>query len=137
MGHKPWGNFSSIGDHNYCRNPDNEDEGPWCYTTDPNKRWEFCDVPLCGSVDCKVGEWMEWGECSVTCGDGTRTRRREVVQQPEYGGTECPSNLEETDKCNTGRCPEVDCLKPATKGADYIGKISKTKSGRDCQKWSS
>jgi integrin beta 3 len=32
---------------NYCRNPDNEDEGVWCYTTDPNKRWEFCDVPKC------------------------------------------------------------------------------------------
>ena len=56
-------------------------------------------------VDCKVGEWMAWGECSATCGDGTRTRTREVVQQPEYGGTECPSNLEETATCNDARCP--------------------------------
>ena len=32
---------------NYCRNPDSEPEGPWCYTTDPNMRWEYCDVPLC------------------------------------------------------------------------------------------
>jgi hypothetical protein len=30
-----------VGDHNYCRDPDAEG-GPWCYTTDPNKRWEFC-----------------------------------------------------------------------------------------------
>ena len=28
-------------DHNYCRNPDNA-ELPWCYTMDPNIRWEFC-----------------------------------------------------------------------------------------------
>jgi len=21
--------------------------GPWCYTTDPNKRFEFCDIPKC------------------------------------------------------------------------------------------
>jgi len=28
--------------HNYCRSPDN-DPKPWCYTTDPNKRWEHCD----------------------------------------------------------------------------------------------
>ena len=29
-----------------CRNPDG-DSGPWCYTTDPDKRWEYCDVPVC------------------------------------------------------------------------------------------
>ena len=28
--------------HNYCRNPDGEPGGVWCYTTDPNKRWEYC-----------------------------------------------------------------------------------------------
>ena len=32
---------------NYCRNPISDPGGLWCYTTDPNKRWEFCDVPLC------------------------------------------------------------------------------------------
>ena len=33
-----------LGDHNYCRNPDNEPLGPWCYTTDPDSRWEYCNV---------------------------------------------------------------------------------------------
>ena len=33
---------------NYCRNPDLAYSGGlWCYTTDPNTRWELCDVPLC------------------------------------------------------------------------------------------
>ena len=32
---------------NYCRNPDDEPGGPWCYTTDPAKRWEYCDVMNC------------------------------------------------------------------------------------------
>ena len=37
---------------NYCRNPDPSwSEGVWCYTTDPNKRWETCDVPLCSDTD--------------------------------------------------------------------------------------
>lgn len=27
---------------NFCRNPDNE-QTIWCYTTDPSKRWEYCD----------------------------------------------------------------------------------------------
>ena len=33
--------------HNYCRNPTNFGRGPWCYTTDPKKRWEYCDINLC------------------------------------------------------------------------------------------
>ena len=36
--------------HNYCRNPkESLQVKPWCYTTDPEKRFETCDVPLCGS----------------------------------------------------------------------------------------
>ena len=33
-------------EENFCRNP-TTDQKPWCYTTDPNKRWEFCDLPVC------------------------------------------------------------------------------------------
>ena len=32
--------------HDYCRNPDKSD-GPWCYTTLPSKRWDYCDVSSC------------------------------------------------------------------------------------------
>jgi len=32
---------------NYCRNPSGYYKGFWCYTTDPNKRWELCDIPRC------------------------------------------------------------------------------------------
>nr|XP_039263035.1 low-density lipoprotein receptor-related protein 4-like [Styela clava] len=37
------------GDHNYCRNPDRDPRGTWCYTTDPAVRWEYCDLPKCES----------------------------------------------------------------------------------------
>jgi len=33
---------------NKCRNPDGKD-GPWCYSPDPTKEWEYCDVPTCPS----------------------------------------------------------------------------------------
>ncbi len=32
---------------NYCRNPGNEERGPWCYTTDPDIIWQYCDISIC------------------------------------------------------------------------------------------
>ena len=31
-----------------CRNPGGIGDRPWCYTEDPNLRWEYCDIPKCG-----------------------------------------------------------------------------------------
>lgn len=38
--------FTSL-QENYCRTIDNE-PAPWCYTMDPSKRWELCNIPYCG-----------------------------------------------------------------------------------------
>lgn len=46
--------FRGTGDHNYCRNPDSENEGPWCYTTTTTKRWDWCDVPQCSQADNRL-----------------------------------------------------------------------------------
>jgi len=42
-------------DTNFCRNPDNMVDGAWCYTTDPNVRWEYCDIPTCETDNAQVG----------------------------------------------------------------------------------
>lgn len=34
---------------NYCRNAGGEERQPWCYTMDPQVRWEVCDIPLCAN----------------------------------------------------------------------------------------
>ncbi|VDI09527.1 Hypothetical predicted protein [Mytilus galloprovincialis] len=34
--------------HKYCRNPDADPKGPWCFTSDPDVFWEHCSIPLCG-----------------------------------------------------------------------------------------
>ena len=33
--------------HNYCRNPEGRGSRPWCYTTDPSTRWQYCNIPVC------------------------------------------------------------------------------------------
>eukprot|EP00554_Chaetoceros_debilis_P000078 CAMPEP_0194095864 /NCGR_PEP_ID=MMETSP0149-20130528/57049_1 /TAXON_ID=122233 /ORGANISM="Chaetoceros debilis, Strain MM31A-1" /LENGTH=356 /DNA_ID=CAMNT_0038781825 /DNA_START=366 /DNA_END=1439 /DNA_ORIENTATION=- len=39
---------AGLDGNNFCRNPSSGFRA-WCYTTDPNVRWEYCDVPVCGS----------------------------------------------------------------------------------------
>ena len=35
---------------NYCRNPDSDPDGPWCFMNSAIKRWEHCNIKLCGKV---------------------------------------------------------------------------------------
>jgi len=66
--------FRKLGNHNQCRNPDGT-PGVWCYTTNPRKRWELCDVPKCSDCDKEdvatqnavliVGGWDNPGNAEV------------------------------------------------------------------------
>jgi integrin beta 3 len=45
---------SGLGDHNFCRNPDGEPGGPWCYNSHGTKpRWRYCPVPDCDATNSK------------------------------------------------------------------------------------
>lgn len=54
----------NVGDltvnHNYCRNPDNEPGGAWCYTSNSTIRWEYCDVPECVNDPNLLEEYYEY-----------------------------------------------------------------------------
>ncbi|XP_023194565.1 muscle, skeletal receptor tyrosine-protein kinase [Xiphophorus maculatus] len=39
-----------MNSNNHCRNPGGISDKPWCYTSDPNIRWEYCAVPQCGEI---------------------------------------------------------------------------------------
>lgn len=68
-------NLGTVGNHNECRNPDGE-AGAWCYTTEPGKRWELCDIRECSSctkecgsenIDCQTGNGADYrGETNET-----------------------------------------------------------------------
>jgi len=35
---------------NYCRSPDNDRYGPWCFVDGDQDAWQYCDVPLCNGA---------------------------------------------------------------------------------------
>uniref|UniRef100_A0A8C6P3H0 Hepatocyte growth factor n=1 Tax=Nothobranchius furzeri TaxID=105023 RepID=A0A8C6P3H0_NOTFU len=55
-------------DDNYCRNP-NGRHRPWCFTTDPNTVWEYCDIKVATTTDTDDPQLCE---CYEGRGEGYR-----------------------------------------------------------------
>ncbi|XP_073667451.1 apolipoprotein(a)-like isoform X3 [Paramisgurnus dabryanus] len=154
-------------DENYCRNPDNE-KAPWCYTTDPETRWEYCNVHSCGSqpedcMHCRGDDYR--GKISITeSGYICQRWDSQIPHKHDFVLSILPGkHLEENycrnpdgqprpwcyttnpskrwEYCSIPQCtttpprtvPELTCI--TGKGRSYRGKISITKSGKTCQKW--
>ena len=54
--------------------------------------------------DCIVSEWSPWSSCSKTCGGGTKTRTRGILNKAKNEGKPCPSVLKQERKCNIHAC---------------------------------
>ena len=52
------------GAENYCRNAGGEVSRPWCYTSDPSVRWQYCDVEA--SVATRPTEVVNDAAASLT-----------------------------------------------------------------------
>nr|CAB3263474.1 apolipoprotein(a)-like [Phallusia mammillata] len=96
---------------NYCRNPNVDNQGPWCFTTDPNVPFEPCDIPICEDAVPKVGDalgpfsnpgfwsnFTEWSQCLATCGQGFQYRTRHCIGN-EPGSENCPGEFWESSPC--------------------------------------
>ncbi|XP_019383042.1 PREDICTED: plasminogen isoform X2 [Gavialis gangeticus] len=154
-------------EENYCRNPDKDQNGPWCYTTDPEKRYDFCNIPEC-EEECM--------HCSGENYQGNISRTESGLecqpwdaQKPHSHGY-IPANLPDKDlKMNYCRNPDGEprpwcftidptkrwefcniprCATPppttgpglqclAGSGDNYRGNIAITESGKTCQNWAS
>ncbi|KAJ7309652.1 hypothetical protein JRQ81_007709 [Phrynocephalus forsythii] len=47
-----------------------------------------CQISV--AVDCVVGPWGAWSECSSLCGPGSKERTCQVTVPPRNGGAPCP-----------------------------------------------
>ncbi|XP_046581283.1 uncharacterized protein LOC124288796 [Haliotis rubra] len=72
----------------------------------PGYRGELCEFEI---ADGGWSKWMEWSECSVTCGNGTRKRHRFCTNPPpDRHGKTCPGNKQHTIYCEKQTCPECN-----------------------------
>ena len=66
-------------------------------------------MPYLFAVNGGWGDWKPFGDCSKTCGYGTRTRSRECDNPPESnGGLDCRGDRTETSVCFEKDCPSKE-----------------------------
>ena len=53
-------------------------------------------------TNCRVSKWSQWSRCSVICGIGIKTRKREVTSSAICGGS-CNYRLKQIRRCR-GHC---------------------------------
>ncbi|CAH3177156.1 unnamed protein product [Porites evermanni] len=94
-----------------CTNPPPSGGGPTCIEQNLGPAEETLECNSNDSVPGGCSEWSNWGECTVTCGEGVQKRSRTCTNPPPSdGGPTCiEQNLgptEETQECNTRDCGE-------------------------------
>ena len=147
-----------------CRNPEGRKDRPFCYTTDPEKEWEYCDIPHCPK-DCIYGKGFTYtGDTAVTQSgqickpwssdddyrenwfhiDGSKKAAENKCRNPKPSTKDKPFCLTD-DAAGWEYCDLPQCYQPAPNdcydhqlfGETYMGDVFYTKKGYTCQAWAS
>ena len=100
-----------------CQNPAPKYGGKVCDGVSEESR--SCNSGIPCPVNGGFSNWSDFTKCSVTCGVGTKSRKRMCTNPaPKHGGKFCQGILEETHPCEIP-CPTT--LPPSTKPTAVSG----------------
>ncbi|XP_028394319.1 uncharacterized protein LOC114518504 isoform X2 [Dendronephthya gigantea] len=94
-----------------CNAPEPSRGGKDCTAFGDSNELQACMIVDC-PVDGKFTEWGAWGECSKTCGEGRKRRKRFcTAPKPDFGGKTCAEqklgDTAEMASCDLGPCPDA------------------------------
>ncbi|XP_061473818.1 hepatocyte growth factor-like protein isoform X2 [Rhineura floridana] len=154
-------------EENYCRNPDGDKHGPWCYTTDPAVRHQSCGIKKCENAVCMSCNGEDYRGFVDHTESGTECQRWDL--QHPHSHPYLPNKYPDKDlvdnycrnpdsserpwcyttdpakereychirKCKKRRHPPTTTTCFRLKGEDYRGTVNITTSGIPCQRWDS
>lgn len=125
---------NSILQENFCRNPNNSPDGPWCFTTDPTVQKETCMVPICGKYlralqlyCCGCNDFDRFHPLFMSLVTSVTSPRLILIP----GEIFVPPTL--TPK--HFKTVQSSCI--SNYGVDYIGDLDVSAGGHACLQWSS
>merc|ERR1719399_1543683 len=133
---------SGIGNHNYCRNPKGSKDKPWCFVVDPEKDWEYCEVPKCKDAGEPPKPWVAPKGAKSEEAEGKGPCEYKAPEKPleEYkAGRACMDSrgdkywligMKKSDVADAAACKgECDTL-PGSEYFTYFG--AKDDDGKNC-----
>ncbi|XP_022809965.1 coadhesin-like, partial [Stylophora pistillata] len=113
-GYSAWGSYSDCSEpcgggkqtrRRTCTNPSPANGGKDCDRLGSDVSTRKCNTRNC-PIDGGYSNWLEWSDCSATCGGGRRARSRKCDNPiPQYDGKNCVGPSLQTEDCNMKDCP--------------------------------
>ena len=104
-------------------------------TCDPDEHGSSLRQSESCAVEACPGVWQDWGsysQCSVSCGEGERTRRRTCLGG-EVGGPGCEGSDVEISLCGEETCPGSWAEWIAVGGCSEVCGSGKQQEERECE----
>jgi len=119
-------------DENYCRNPDDDDQGPWCNTDDLDAvdGWEYCDIPVCEESlpSAHPSSSIQPSSSAHPTISPSSSFRPTTTSRPTTSSS--PTVEPQCEGSNPEKCGCGSVYQ-----ADYRGSMSTTKTGQECMRW--